>query len=116
MQIIDTTIVIGYQPFAKRLLESKVIFQLANAQFRTDSSLSRRPKSQKSMIDWQHTRRVLMDSYGRAEGFSPTDESHGGRRAKKNNSDGRSEELQSGDLGDAEETDGWLGRGRYAWN
>lgn len=66
----DTTIVIGYELFAKRLLDSRVEFQLADGQRKTETGLSRRAKNRQSTIDWQHTQQVLMDKYGQAHGFT----------------------------------------------
>ncbi|KAK3382003.1 hypothetical protein B0H63DRAFT_217821 [Podospora didyma] len=69
--IMDTTIVMGYELFAKRLLESKVVFELEDGKIRTDAGLAKRAKAQTSTIDWHHTRKVLMHSCGEAHGSTP---------------------------------------------
>ena len=46
----DMAIVIGYELFAKRLLESSVVFELANGKVGTDAGLAKRAKAQRSAV------------------------------------------------------------------
>jgi hypothetical protein len=101
----DTTIVIGYQLFAKRLLESKVVFDLADGQVRTDMSLSRRAKTQRSTIDWHHTRKVLMHSYGEAHGFTPLKQEPFFYKAENDSCADGLEGAQVSDFGELENED-----------
>ncbi|KAK0701711.1 hypothetical protein B0T26DRAFT_877020 [Lasiosphaeria miniovina] len=85
----------GYELFAKRLLESKVVFKLGDSKVRTDAGLAKRAKAQRSTIDWHHTRKVLMHSYGQAHGFTPPKQGYFG--AEEGSSRGELEEDQMSD-------------------
>lgn len=98
----DITIVIGYQLFAKRLLESEVIFGLMDGQMRTEEGLSRRPKTQPSTIDWHHTRKVLMHSYGESEGFTAKDMKSSGHKDGKDDVTANTEKDQVSEHSDFE--------------
>jgi hypothetical protein len=55
---------VGYQLFAKRLLERKEVFELADNKVKTGTGLSKREKAGGSKTDWHRAWKMVMNARG----------------------------------------------------